>query len=182
MSNSLAICTVIFLLISASFSTVEKEKIYVIIDDCQKWENPRTISGQYFSIASNKVCCVPPFNTYKGKDSLASVHLFNVDLDLNPPDLLKITFSELLDYGAKFSSEMSFEEWDSINSDEIDLYILLTDDFCSRKRFNYNEVFTVYKTNLVTKSYYTYQDIPPEGDYKRFFPIDSTRESRDLYN
>ncbi|MCE7055057.1 hypothetical protein LZF95_10260 [Algoriphagus sp. AGSA1] len=179
MSNVSAISAVVFLLVSTLFSRVEKEKVFVVIDDCQQWEKHRPIDEQYFSITTNKVCCVPPFYSHEGKDSLASVHLFNGDIDLNPPDKLEIIYAELLNSGVRFSSEMSFEEWGALNLAEKDVYILLPDDFCSTKRFIYDVVFTVYRAKLRTESYYTHQDLlPPEGDPMRFFPKDTIRRNR----
>lgn len=173
----------IFLHISILLHSLDKEKVFIIVDECKSWEKNRILDDQYFFTFNNEVCCVSPYYSIQGKDSLASVKLFNVDINLNPAETLEISLTEMLNTGAKFSSAMSYEDWYAINSEEADLYIILPDDFCSIKRFNYNEVFTVYKVNLVTESYYTYQDIPhSEGDYKRFFNVDNSMRNKDLDN
>ncbi|WPR74546.1 hypothetical protein [Algoriphagus sp. NG3] len=182
MSNVSAINAVIFLLISTLFSRIEKEKVFVIIDDCQQWEKHRPIDEQYFSITTNKVCCASSYySSYDDKDTLASVHLFNGDIDLNPPELLEIAYTELLNLGVRFSSEIGVEQWGTFNSEESELYIILPDDFCSEKRFLHSAIFTLYKTR-VSIDYPGPDCVLIIDDPMRFFPKDTIRRNRSSDN
>jgi hypothetical protein len=176
MSNFQSISVVIGLLVFTSlFSKAEKEKVFVIIDDCQQWGKRRPIDEQYFSITTNKVWLSSSYYFYDEQDTLASVHLFNGDIYLNPPELLEMSLAEMLNCGVQFSSEIGVEDWSTFNSEGSELYIILPEDFCSEKKFLHSTNFTLYKTRV---------DYPgPEcvliDDPMRFFPKDTSRRNRD---
>ncbi|WP_425637061.1 hypothetical protein ACPUEN_16790 [Algoriphagus yeomjeoni] len=176
MSSFAAISTLILLLISSLFFKAEKEKVFVIIDDCQQWEKRRPIDEQYFSITNNKVWLSSSYYSYDEQDTLASVHLFNGNIDLNPPELLEMSLAEMLNSGVQFSSEIGVEDWCTFNSEGSELYIILPEDFCSEKEFLHSTNFTLYKTRVRV-------DYPgPEcvfiDDPMRFFPTDTSRRNR----
>lgn len=113
--------------------------LILIADDCSKWSkydfNQEEVQ---FGLSKDII----------GYNFLGLTHSW-----LFPNDKLSIinmTYSEILKMNPKFSSELSPKDWEQLayGKEKKKIYMLKPDDYCSEKRFVYNEEFVLYEVRI----------------------------------
>jgi hypothetical protein len=123
-------------LFSIYFSLLGEPQI-IVIDDCQNWK--KLTEG--FKYKGN-------FILYRDQPRDQSISLGYAWLDSgNMPKNSKISFAEINDKNARFSSELSFEDWRSFFVGK-KIFILLPEDFCSSKRLEFGHQITLYEVSV----------------------------------
>jgi len=111
----------------------------LIIDDCSKWEkiDPYKISDRY-SIARS----IPVFHTVW----ISHNWLFPED----KLSIVNMTYSQILKMNPQYTSELNTEDWNQLayGKDKKKIYMLRPDDYCSEKRFVFNQEFVLYEVRI----------------------------------
>jgi hypothetical protein len=111
----------------------------LIVDDCSLWEKIDThkISDRY-SIAK----AIPVFH-----------RVWIIHNWIFPEDKLSIvnmTYSQILRMNPQYTSELNTEDWNQLayGKDKKKIYMLRPDDYCSEKRFVFNQEFVLYEVRI----------------------------------
>lgn len=115
------------------------DSVFLIVDDCDQWRkiDPYRKSDKY-SIAKS----IPVFHTVM----LSHFWIFPED-SLTKIDL---TYPEILNLNAQFTSELTTADWDQLafGKDNKKIFMLRPDDFCSEKRFSFDQKFTLLEVRI----------------------------------
>ncbi len=108
--------------------------IILIADDCTNWGkiDPYRKTARYSIVKST-----PDFH------SIMLIH----DWMLPEDSLSKINMrhSDILEQNPRYTSELKKEDWLKLDKDKRKIFLLRPDDYCSRKRFVFNQQFTLYE-------------------------------------
>jgi hypothetical protein len=111
--------------------------IILIADDCTKWGkiDPYRKSARYSIVKST-----PDFH------SIMLIH----DWMLPEDSLSKINMrhADILEQNPRYTSELKKEDWLKLDNDKRKIYLLRPDEYCSRKRFVFNQQFTLYEVRV----------------------------------
>jgi hypothetical protein len=119
--------------------TNQKEYTILIVDDCTNWnEIVRPSSTTFYSITKE----VPVFNHVR----LSHFWLF-------PEDSLtkiRMRYSEILNKNPRYTSKLTTEDLSQLayGKDKKKVFILRPIDYCSSKRFAFNQEFTLYEVRI----------------------------------
>ena len=117
----------------------QKDAVIIVLDDCEKWRIVRNGLGDERNFIYNK-----ELPDYLG------VFLSHVNKKDKPElQTRKLTLKEIQNEEFYYSSELNFYDWNDI--DELKnkkVFIVMTEDFCSRNRFVYGYSFTLYEVNI----------------------------------
>ena len=121
----------------------------LILDDCTTWEfkdysqpGPDLKKSDYPSFSFRKI-------ELKTNDYISLSH---IGVSLEEKTLsLDLTFPEILSYDPVFSSKLSLADWYSLEASNpgTPIYLVIPSDYCSEKRFIWQQKFTVYLIHLI---------------------------------
>ena len=130
------IFTLVFWLGTNSFPS---DSVILIVDDCTQWRkiDPYRISEKY-SIAKS----IPVFH----RVILGHFWIYPED-SLTTIDL---TYSEILKLNPQFTSELTTADWNQLTygKDKKKIFMLKPEDFCSEKRFSFDQKFTLLEVRI----------------------------------
>lgn len=127
----------LFLLIK--IGSLQEDYRILIVDDCKNWhEIVRPKKPNHYSITKE----IPVFHNVW----LSHFWLFPED-SLTRIDL---TYPEILKLNPQFTSELTTADWDQLayGKDKKKIFMLKPDDFCSEKRFCFDEKFTLLEVRI----------------------------------
>ena len=111
--------------------------IILIADDCTNWGkiDPYRKTARY-----SIVKFTPDFQ------SIMLIH----DWMLPEDSLSKINMrhADILEQNPRYTSELKKEDWLKLDNDKRKIFLLRPDDYCSRKRFVFNQQFTLYEVHV----------------------------------
>jgi hypothetical protein len=111
--------------------------IILIADDCTNWGkiDPYRKTARYSLVKST-----PDFQ------SIMLIH----DWMLPEDSLSKINMrhADILEQNPRYTSELKKEDWLKLDNDKRKIYLLRPDEYCSRKRFVFNQQFTLYEVRV----------------------------------
>jgi hypothetical protein len=111
--------------------------IILIADDCTNWGkiDPYRKTARYSTVKST-----PDFQ------SIMLIH----DWMLPEDSLSKINMrhADILEQNPRYTSELKKEDWLKLDNDKRKIFLLRPDDYCSRKRFVFNQQFTLYEVHV----------------------------------
>jgi hypothetical protein len=111
--------------------------IILIADDCTNWGkiDPYRKTARYSIVKST-----PDFH------SIMLIH----DWMLPEDSLSKINMrhADILEQNPRYTSELKKEDWLKLDNDKRKIYLLRPDEYCSRKRFVFNQQFTLYEVRV----------------------------------
>jgi hypothetical protein len=111
--------------------------IILIADDCTNWGkiDPYRKTARYSIVKST-----PDFH------SIMLIH----DWMLPEDSLSKINMrhADILEQNPRYTSELKKEDWLKLDNDKRKIFLLRPDDYCSRKRFVFNQQFTLYEVRV----------------------------------
>jgi hypothetical protein len=111
--------------------------IILIADDCTNWGkiDPYRKTARYSIVKST-----PDFQ------SIMLIH----DWMLPEDSLSKINMrhADILEQNPRYTSELKKEDWLKLDNDKRKIYLLRPDEYCSRKRFVFNQQFTLYEVRV----------------------------------
>jgi len=111
--------------------------IILIADDCTNWDkiDPYRKTARYSIVKST-----PDFH------SIMLIH----DWMLLEDSLSKINMrhADILEQNPRYTSELKKEDWLKLDNDKRKIFLLRPDDYCSRKRFVFNQQFTLYEVRV----------------------------------
>jgi hypothetical protein len=111
--------------------------IILIADDCTNWGKIDTYrkTARYSIVKST-----PDFH------SIMLIH----DWMLPEDSLSKINMrhADILEQNPRYTSELKKEDWLKLDNDKRKIFLLRPDDYCSRKRFVFNQQFTLYEVRV----------------------------------
>jgi len=115
------------------------EYLILIADDCSKWSK--------YDLQKKEG------NFGFSKDILGFHFLGLTHAWLFPEDKLSIvnmTYSRIMNSIHKYSSELTPKDWLELdsNKDKKKIYMLKPDDYCSEKRFVFNQEFVLYEVRI----------------------------------
>ena len=114
------------------------EYIILIADDCTNWGkiDPYRKTARYSIVKST-----PDFQ------SIMLIH----DWMLPEDSLSKINMrhADILEQNPRYTSELKKEDWLILDNDKRKIFLLRPDDYCSRKRFVFNQQFTLYEVRCM---------------------------------
>ena len=132
---------IFILALRLTFSQVEKDSLFIIVDDCgnwEEWESPfneslqKSSTGRRFSLGK--------------KDDSPFFFLKHFWIEENERlEELRLSYPEILATPPLFSSELTWEDWYKLGSANKKNYFLLPSAYCSARRFDWNTEFTVYE-------------------------------------
>ncbi len=64
--------------------------------------------------------------------------------------IISMTYSQILKMNPQYTSELDTEDWDQLayGEDKKKIYMLRPDDYCSEKRFVFNQEFVLYEVRI----------------------------------
>ena len=111
--------------------------IILIADDCTNWGkiDPYRKTARYSIVKST-----PDFH------SIMLIH----DWMLPEDSMSKINqrYADILEQNPRYTSELKKEDWLKLDNDKRKIFLLRPDDYCSRKRFVFNQQFTLYEVRV----------------------------------
>jgi hypothetical protein len=111
--------------------------IILIADDCTNWGkiDPYRKTARYSIVKST-----PDFQ------SIMLIH----DWMLPEDSLSKINMrhADILEQNPRYTSELKKEDWLKLDNDKRKIFLLRPDDYYSRKRFVFNQQFTLYEVHV----------------------------------
>lgn len=117
---------------------VKQETKILILDDCKYWKKG------YHNEELGQFAIV--FDNLKNNQM---VLLSNRKVpNESPYEVLTIKYSELMKKKFLFSSELTYKNWVDLEQKRTRLLILRPEDFCSNKRFNYNQLISLYEVHI----------------------------------
>jgi len=113
------------------------DSIILIADDCTQWR---------MSILHKK-------KGYFGfTKSTPDFHLVGISHGwIFPEDSLSkinMRYAEIMEQNPRYTSELKKEDWIKLDNEKRKIYLLRPDDYCSRKRFVFNQQFTLYEVHV----------------------------------
>ncbi len=113
------------------------DSIILIADDCTNWDkiDPYRKTARYSIIKST-----PDFH------SIMLIH----DWMLLEYSLSKINMrhADILEQNPRYTSDLNAEDWLKLDNEKRKIFLLRPDDYCSRKRFVFNQQFTLYEVRV----------------------------------
>jgi hypothetical protein len=121
----------------------------LILDDCTTWEfkdysqpDPDLKKSDYPFFSFRKI-------DLKTKDYISVSHI-GVSLEEKMLSL-DLTYPEILSHNPVYSSKLSLADWYSleVSNPGTPIYLVIPSDYCSEKRFIWQQKFTVYLIHLI---------------------------------
>lgn len=111
--------------------------IILIADDCTKWGkiDPYRKSARYSIVKST-----PDFH------SIMLIHDWMIPED----SMSKINkrYADIMEQNPRYTSELKKEDWMKLDNDKRKIFLLRPDEYCSGKRFVFNQQFTLYEVRV----------------------------------
>ena len=111
--------------------------IILIADDCTNLDkiDPYRKAARYSIIKST-----PDFH------SIMLIH----DWMLLEDSLSKIymRYADILEQNPRYTSDLNAEDWLKLDNEKRKIFLLRPDEYCSRKRFVFNQQFTLYEVRV----------------------------------
>ncbi len=111
--------------------------IILIADDCTKWGkiDPYRKSARYSIVKST-----PDFH------SIMLIHDWMIPED----SMSKINqrYADIMEQNPRYTSELKKEDWMKLDNDKRKFFLLRPDEYCSGKRFVFNQQFTLYEVRV----------------------------------
>jgi hypothetical protein len=57
-------------------------------------------------------------------------------------------YAEILEQNPRYTSELNADDWLKLDNEKRKIYLLRPDDYCTRKRFVFNQEFTLYEVRV----------------------------------
>ena len=113
------------------------DSIILIADDCTQWR---------MSILHKK-------KGYFGfTKSTPDFHLVGISHGwIFPEDSLSkinMRYADILEQNPRYTSELNADDWIKLDNEKRKIYLLRPDDYCSEKRFAFNQEFTLYEVRI----------------------------------
>ena len=111
--------------------------IILIADDCTKWGkiDPYRKTARYSIVKST-----PDFH------SIMLIHDWMIPED--SMSKINVRYADILEQNPRYTSELKKEDWLKLDNDKRKIFLLRPDDYCSRKRFVFNQQFTLYEVRV----------------------------------
>jgi hypothetical protein len=112
------------------------DSIILIADDCSKWDIYINKKKGHFGIS-------------KSTPGIHSVRL--VYGWITPEDSLSkinMRYADILEQNPRYTFELNAEDWIKLDNEKRKIYLLRPDDYCTRKRFVFNQEFTLYEVRI----------------------------------
>ena len=111
--------------------------IILIADDCTKWGkiDPYRKSARYSIVKST-----PGFH------SIMLIHDWMIPED--SMSKINVRYADILEQNPRYTSELKKEDWLKLDNDKRKIFLLRPDEYCSRKRFVFNQQFTLYEVRV----------------------------------
>ena len=111
--------------------------IILIADDCTKWGkiDPYRKSARYSIVKST-----PDFH------SIMLIHDWMIPED--SMSKINVRYADILEQNPRYTSELKKEDWLKLDNDKRKIFLLRPDEYCSRKRFVFNQQFTLYEVRV----------------------------------
>ncbi len=113
------------------------DSIFLIADDCSNWSI--TILNKkegYFAFSKD----IPIFHSL----GLSHGWLFPKD----SMSKISMRYADILEQKPRYTSELNADDWLKLDNDKRKIYLLRPDDYCTRKRFVFNQEFTLYEVRI----------------------------------
>jgi hypothetical protein len=119
------------------FPINQEDSIIIILDDCKEWR-----------IAQNGLNDERDFIYSKEFPENVSANLDHTRYSAEP-EIKSLIISEIKKEKFYFSSQLDFQDWFDLNKMKgKKLFVMMAEDFCSRKRFEYGYSFPLYEVRL----------------------------------
>lgn len=119
-------------------SSKPKKEVIFILDNCEDWDrfNFQHETSQFFYYSEN--------NDFP---LISMVHAWiEEEYKLSTKSL---TYPEIMDSVHLFTSQLKLKDWYELSLDSgPKVFILIPEDYCSEKRFIYDNKFTLYEVHL----------------------------------
>ena len=111
--------------------------IILIADDCTQWKMSFFHKKKgHFGFSKD----IPIFH------SLGLSHGW-----ISPEDSLSkinMRYADILEQNPRYTSDLNSADWLKLDNDKRKIYLLRPDDYCTRKRFVFNQEFTLYEVRI----------------------------------
>ena len=126
----------------------DSDYLILILDDCKEWsinEHPSKTKEQ--EMIQKQRFFVEKSWTQVGQNVRLSFFWFYPEEELSS---IKMTYSQIINGNYQFTSELSFDDWYELQSKNRNrkIFLLLSTDYCSEKRFVLNQEFELYEVNM----------------------------------
>jgi len=126
----------------------DSDYLILILDDCKEWsinEHPWKTKEQ--EMMQKQCFFVEKSWTQVGQNVRLSFFWFYPEEELSS---IKMTYSQIINGNYQFTSELSFDDWYELQSKNRNrkIFLLLSTDYCSEKRFVLNQEFELYEVNM----------------------------------
>lgn len=128
---------ILYLIILPFFDSFSKKEVILILNDCENWElyNYR-VDKNHFSYSKE----------FKDFPFVSMGHAWiDEEYKLSTKSL---NFSEIIDSDPIYTSQLSLNDWYSVQREYEKIFILIPEDYCSEKRVLHGYEFTLYEVNL----------------------------------
>jgi hypothetical protein len=61
---------------------------------------------------------------------------------------INVRYADILEQNPRYTSELKKEDWLKLDNDKRKIFLLRPDEYCSRKRFVFNQQFTLYEVRV----------------------------------
>jgi hypothetical protein len=61
---------------------------------------------------------------------------------------INVRYADILEQNPRYTSELKKEDWLKLDNDKRKIFLLRPDEYCSRKRFVFNQQFTLYEVGV----------------------------------
>jgi hypothetical protein len=111
--------------------------IILIADDCTNWGkiDPYRKTDRYSIVKST-----PDFH------SIMLIHDWMIPED--SMSKINVRYADILEQNPRYTSELKKEDWLKLDNDKRKIFLLRPDEYCSRKRFVFNQQFTLYEVGV----------------------------------
>jgi len=111
--------------------------IILIADDCTNWGkiDPYRKTTRYSIVKST-----PDFH------SIMLIHDWMIPED--SMSKINVRYADILEQNPRYTSELKKEDWLKLDNDKRKIFLLRPDEYCSRKRFVFNQQFTLYEVRV----------------------------------
>ena len=124
----------------------EKDSLFIVIDDCGNWEMIDYSNDNRVK----KLPKGPHFYLFQ-EYSNTTVSLIHFPIsESGQLDTMNLTLPKILEKNHLFSSNIPFWDWLKLRPEIADMriFIVLPKDYCSSKRFLWNQRFTLYEIKV----------------------------------
>lgn len=109
----------------------------IILDDCENWKRISSPKIDHF------------FSYYKDVEKIGPVDFgFGWIDDEDKLSTQSMTFSQIMESDPIYTSQLNHHDWRNLARENVRVFILIPEDYCSEKRFLHDYKFTLYEVRV----------------------------------